>query len=105
VWIRQRLWTRELEATTDGQQSPLVPFFVRVPGQRDGSEYHEPFNAALANDLALQLIDGTLGSPGEVRAWLDANRERLPLAWPVRTIADRGSGRFWNARPSESRPD
>ncbi len=93
VWIRQRLWTAELEALTDGQQGPLVPFFVKLPGQRDGVEYHPPFNAALAHDLALELIDGTLGSPAEVRLWLDTNRERLPLSWSVRTIAERELGR------------
>ena len=89
VWIRQRLWTTELESTTGGRQSPLVPFFVRVPGQRDGTEYGRPFNSALAHDLALELIDGTLDSSGDVKRWLDSNRDRLPLSWPVRTMAER----------------
>lgn len=89
IWRSLGLWTTELETATGGQQSPLTPFVLKLAGQREPVEYERPFSAALAHDLVLALLAGRLREPAEVTAWLDANRSRLPLSWPVTTLAER----------------
>ena len=89
VWKRLQQWTPELEALTGGQQSALTPFILKLPGQHEGVEYDEPFNAALAGDLVMALLEGRVRSAADVTRWLDTNRDRLPLSWPVRTVVDR----------------
>lgn len=93
--LRPRLWTEVgnwpplLEATTGGRQSPLTPFFLKLAGQEEGAEYAKSFSAALTHDLVLSVLGGRLRSPADVSAWLDVNRARVPLTWPVTTIMDR----------------
>ncbi|MGH9146118.1 MAG: alkaline phosphatase family protein [Vicinamibacterales bacterium] len=89
IWKQLQQWTPELEASTGGRQSAFTPFILKLPGQDKGIEYDRPFNAALARDLVMAALDGRLGSAAEVTKWLDANRHRVPLSWPVRTLLDR----------------
>jgi hypothetical protein len=89
IWKRLEQWTPELEALTGGRQSAFTPFMLKLPGQHKGIEYDRPFNAALARDLVMAVLDGRLQSAADVTKWLDANRHRLPLSWSVRTLLDR----------------
>lgn len=89
IWKRLQQWTPELERLTGGQQSAFTPFILKLPGQDKGIQYDRPFNAALARDLVMAVLDGRLQSAAEVTKWLDANRHRVPLKWPVRTLLDR----------------
>lgn len=88
-WQEWQQWTPELEAVTGGQQSALTPFMLKLPDQQEGAEYGQSFSVSLAHDLVLAVLDGRLRSSTDVTAWLDANRGRVPLSWPVITIMDR----------------
>jgi hypothetical protein len=89
IWKRLNQWTPELEALTGGRQSVFTPFILKLPGQHKGVEYDRPFNVALARDLVMAVLDGRVQSAAEVTEWLDTNRHRVPLSWPVRTLLDR----------------
>jgi hypothetical protein len=89
IWKQLKQWTPELEALTGGRQSAFTPFILKLPGTDQGIEYDRPFNAALAGDLVMAVLDGRVHSALDVTQWLDANRHRLPLTWSVRTLLDR----------------
>lgn len=90
LWKDRQMWTPSLEEATGGRQGSLTPFIVKMAGSRDEPvEYLHPFTAALTHDLVLGVLDGRIQSSPGLTAWLDDNRTRLPLTWPVRTLADR----------------
>jgi len=60
-----------------------IPFLVKFPGQRDPAAYAKPFNTLLLHDLVLEIFAGRLATAEEFGAWLDANRTRAPVPYPV----------------------
>lgn len=89
LWTRLGTWGPVLQASTGGVQGALTPFVVKVAGApATRVRYDTPFSAALTADLVVSLLDGRLRQYADVVAWLDANRGRVPLAWPVRTPLD-----------------
>jgi hypothetical protein len=89
IWKSVGLWTGELEEATGGQQGALTPFALKLAHQREPVHYNHPFNAVLAHDLVLALVEGQVQDPEQALAWLDTNRHRRPLHWHVTTLADR----------------
>ena len=80
-WWRQGQW-RTLRALS-GQDAAIpeqgnqrVPFLLKLPGQRAGVEYSEPFNTVLVHDLILALLRDRLREPEGVRQWLAAQKQQ-----------------------------
>lgn len=60
-------------------ESPVVPFFVKLAGQRQGMRYDAAFNACLTKDMLLAIMRGEVDTPTSLAAWLERNRQRIPL--------------------------
>lgn len=89
VWKYLQEWTEELDAITRGKATATIPFLFKKAGQQHAITYSQTFNSVLSNQLVLETLEGELPTPEDVTQWLDANRERVPLTWPVRTAGDR----------------
>lgn len=90
LWKRLGIWTPALEQATGGRTAHITPFVVKMAGSSaEHLEYHQAFNSALAHDAVLALLEGRVRSSADLAAWLDRHRGRIPLTWPVTTIADR----------------
>ncbi len=63
-------WWR-LAEPVNGQQDQRVPFMIKLAGQKEGMEYHKPFNTVLTRQLLLEILRGKLTSPSDVAAWID----------------------------------
>ncbi len=63
----------------DGVFSQNVPFLLKMPGQREGISYTEPFNTSLAHDLVLAVLAGQVADGPAVMRWLDAHRRDTPF--------------------------
>jgi hypothetical protein len=63
-------WWR-LAEPVNGQQDQRVPFMIKLAGQKEGMEYHKPFNTVLTRQLLLEILRGNLTSPSDVAAWID----------------------------------
>jgi len=90
LWSGSGAWTDEEERATGGRQSPYVPFVVKFAGQHDPLVYDRPFTIALLYDVVLAMADGTVTSPTELAAWLDAHRGKHPT--DVKTGPPDGGG-------------
>jgi hypothetical protein len=62
------------------QESPQVPFLLKLYGQHVGINYDAPFSAILTRDLVLSILSGEFSSPEQLTRWLDRNRLRVPVA-------------------------
>jgi hypothetical protein len=71
-------WSTEEAALTGNRTGDLVPFLLKLAGQKKGLEYKPAFNNLLAHDLSLAVLSGDIDSPEDAVAWLDKNRERSP---------------------------
>lgn len=73
-WNYRLTWTEEDKAATGGKESPIIPFLLKLPGQRKGIAYKPPFNTVLSQDLLLALLHGEISTSRAAVSWLDRNR-------------------------------
>jgi hypothetical protein len=53
---------------------------LKMPSQREGVEYAQPFNTVLTHDLVIAILEGQVATPADVWRWLDRNRSRVPAS-------------------------
>jgi hypothetical protein len=68
-----------------------VPFLAKLPGDGMPLVYPRAFNTLLIHELTLEILAGRLRTAAGLAAWLDANRTRAPIPYPVR-IPERPAG-------------
>ncbi|HWS53898.1 MAG TPA: sulfatase-like hydrolase/transferase [Pyrinomonadaceae bacterium] len=67
-------WNASDTALVPAETDYRVPFILKLPGQRQATNYDPAFNTILSHDLVLGVLRGELKTPGEVAAWLDRHR-------------------------------
>ena len=77
------LTSEEEDLFADGANQ-RVPFLVKLSGEAQPSAYRKPFNTLLLHDLVLEILNQQLATAASVGTWLDDNRSRAPIAYPVR---------------------
>lgn len=70
LWKRQQIWNAELEATTAARKYPYVPFFLKLPLQRQAVPYQREFNNVLSGSLLLDILRGEVSTPEQAVAWI-----------------------------------
>lgn len=78
-WNYRPTWTDEDRKATAGKESPLIPFLLKLPGERRGVSYQPAFNTVLTHDLLLASLKGEIATPESAMRWLEHNRNRFPL--------------------------
>ena len=74
LWSDSPYWTEEIAGLTRSQWQPLIPFFLKMPKQRQGVTYDREFNSVVSADLLFQLLQGNLRSADDVAHWLDQKK-------------------------------
>jgi hypothetical protein len=72
----------EEEVFADGANR-RIPFLVKLPGESVRFGYRKAFNTLLLHDLVLEFVQERLATPEALGAWLDSNRTRAPIPYPV----------------------
>lgn len=70
LWKRQQIWSAELEATTAARKYPYVPFFLKLPLQRQAVPYRREFNNVLSGRLLLEALHGNVNTPEQAVTWI-----------------------------------
>lgn len=63
----------EMARATHMKWQPYIPFFLKMPGQKTGIEYHREFNSVLSADLLLAALQSKIRTPAQAVQWLDAH--------------------------------
>lgn len=63
----------EMVQATHRKWQPYIPFFLKLPGQKTGIEYHREFNSVLSANLLLAALKGDIRTPSQAIQWLDAH--------------------------------
>jgi hypothetical protein len=58
-------------APQSGQSGPLIPYMLKLAGQKEESEYRESFNAVATAGLIEAIARGEVSTPGQAVAWLN----------------------------------
>jgi hypothetical protein len=64
--------------------SPLVPYLLKLPGQREARPYTDPVHTILTADLIEAVLSGEVKDPDQAVTWLD-QRTRPPEAPKLNT--------------------
>jgi hypothetical protein len=80
MWRHRQGWTPELERLTEGKQSPLVPFILKLPEEDRGWVYEQPFSNAVSGDLILAILEGQIRKPSDAAEWLDQHTQEKRAA-------------------------
>lgn len=78
-WNYRPTWTAEDREATAGKESPLIPFLLKLPGEKRGVTFQPAFNTVLTHDLLLAALKSKITTPETAVRWLDRNRDRFPL--------------------------
>ena len=65
-------WDQEELRALRRTRSTNVPFVLKLAGQHEGLTYDKPFNTVVTRELILQLLQGQLTTPEQIRKYLDA---------------------------------
>ena len=57
--------------------TPLVPFMVKMPGQKAGTTFDQPFNAEITRDLIGAILNGKVTATN-LSEWLRAHAASTP---------------------------
>ncbi len=79
MWRQEPGWTEEMARITGNAQCKLVPYLLKLPGQRSRQAYRAPFNTVLTADLVLQILTGEVRTAQDASEWLDRRRGGTPL--------------------------
>ena len=60
-----------------------IPFLVKFSGEALPLAYRKAFNTLLLHDLVLEILAKQLATADALKDWLDANRTRAPIPYPV----------------------
>lgn len=63
----------EMARLTQLKWQPYIPFFLKMPGQKTGIEYHRSFNSMLSSNLLLAALQGEIRTSAQAVQWLDAH--------------------------------
>lgn len=61
----------EMVRLTQLKWQPYIPFFLKMPGQKTGIEYHRSFNSVLSGNLLLAALQDKIRTPAQAVQWLD----------------------------------
>lgn len=61
-----------------------IPFLVKFAGEAEALAYRKPFNTLLLHDVILEILAERVTTSDALGAWLDENRTRAPIPYPVR---------------------
>jgi hypothetical protein len=64
-----------------------VPFLLKMPFEKRGLEYAQPFNTVISADLLLEIINGRVASSEGIARWLDSH-SRTPAITSQASSAD-----------------
>jgi hypothetical protein len=73
-WKTQIGWTAEETEVLAGKIDHRVPFIVKMPGQKAGLAYSEPFNTVLTADLISAMLRKEVQTPEQVAAWITQHK-------------------------------
>ncbi|MGH9625515.1 MAG: hypothetical protein ACRD4G_14405, partial [Bryobacteraceae bacterium] len=63
----------EMHQLTHMRWQPYIPFFLKLPGQKTGVEYHREFNSVLSANLLLAALQGKIRTPAQAVQWLNVH--------------------------------
>lgn len=63
----------EMVRLTRTKWQPYIPFFLKMPGQKTGIEYHHEFNSILSGNLLLAALQDQIRTPSEAVQWIEAH--------------------------------
>ncbi len=74
VWHGHMGWSDELDRLTGGKQSELVPFIVKLAGQKTPRVEDRTFSNVVCGDLAIAILSGEVRTADNVVTWLDRQK-------------------------------
>ncbi|MGH9437102.1 MAG: sulfatase-like hydrolase/transferase [Terriglobia bacterium] len=72
-WLYNPHSPTEMIQDTHRIWQPYIPFFLKLPGQKTGIEYHREFNSILSANLLLAALQGQIRTPAQAVQWLNAH--------------------------------
>ncbi|MCI0418464.1 MAG: sulfatase-like hydrolase/transferase [Acidobacteria bacterium] len=76
---RRHPWQDDIAWLDDATDRRRIPFLLKFPDQKTGTQYDASFNIVLLHDLILALMREDVSTPEQFRHWMDLNRSRFPL--------------------------
>lgn len=70
LWMYEHIWNAEMTAITGTRKYPYVPFFLKLPFQRQAVPYGREFNNVLSGDLLLDVLRGNVSTPEQALTWI-----------------------------------
>ncbi len=68
--LRSGCLTEDEIALCEKRTKPLVPFIVKMPHEKEGIVFNEPFNTRLTQEMILDIVDGKIQNLSELADWL-----------------------------------
>lgn len=70
LWMNEHIWNAEMTAVAGTRKYPYVPFFLKLPFQRQAVPYGREFNNVLSGSLLLEVLQGNVSTPEQAIAWI-----------------------------------
>lgn len=75
---RKHPWKDDVAWMDDATDCRRIPFLLKFPNQKAGTQYDASFNIVLLHDLILALMRQDVSTPDQFNHWMDLNRSRFP---------------------------
>ena len=77
-WEGRLGWTDQLERLTGGVHGKTVPFILKLAGAHEGVPFPKQFSNVVSARLVLAVLTGSVSTPPQAVAWLDAAAAEQP---------------------------